>query len=260
METKEFQTYDKNNDYINYKKNKDENIEETHDNDNFSSFTSSIRSELKFTNENLNGLTHNYDLIRCIDNNYYSTNPNEFVITIPLSMEGYEVSDDHSSSENEDMKNQDKYNYLYQLHKFSFNESHHKKLYILIKPTPEFVHISYQMNFIPLMSMNFVMNYLRKGTATLINRQLYESPKEFITFYRKFNKINHQKSLTLDDFICIPISMIVFALKLYYIHPSSKAFALLRLLLMIHIKKQSFFNPRLNNKGNNFMIYNIKLI
>jgi len=189
--------------------------------------------KLKFTNEKLNPNTANYDLIRFNDNNFKILNQDEIIIIVPAP----DTSGNGSRS-------------LYQKdNNFSKEDMFNKKQFLLIKPSSEFVTAAYQMNFTPVLPINFVTNQLRRNMVQHINHQFYTSPEEFIAFSRKFNRLDHQHVLTLKDFISFPSVVFIFALKLYYIAPSSKGFSLLRLLLMIHIKKQTFLNPRFNNKG-----------
>ncbi|ORX49979.1 hypothetical protein BCR36DRAFT_62468 [Piromyces finnis] len=189
-------------------------------------------SSLHFSNENLDASMTSYDIIRFNDNNFNSPNNNELHLTIPINNNGRTSIKDYTREET----------------------TSKNKLYLFMKSTKKFIATSYQMDFVPIISINFFMKSLKQRIIQFINQQLYTSSSEFLTFSRKFNHLDHQNSLTYHDFICIPSIMFVLAVKLYYIHPSPKSFALIRLLLMIHIKKQTFLNPSIDNKDYNFFV------
>jgi len=216
--------------------------ESLRDPENFSSSSSFGQLvHLKFTNEKLNPTTTNYDLVRFNDSNFKVLNQDEFIITIPITPT-LDANDHDALNQKNNLAREDILN---------------RKQFLLMKPSSVFVSASYQMNFTPIVSINYITRQLRRDMIQNINQQFYASPEEFITFSRKFNRLDHQNTLTIKDFISFPSILFVFALKLFYIAPSSKGFALLRLLLMVHIKKQTFLNPPFNNKGNSyiFIIY-----
>jgi len=209
----------------NFQSEKDIKNEDNYENANENNYeSSSDLVQYRFTNENLDASSTSYDIIRFNDQNFCTTNNNELIIKLP-----HDCVTTTSSGKT-----------------FQYSK---RKLYLFMKPTKEIISVSYQMNFIPIIPINFIINYIKQDIIQLINCQLYTSSAEFISITRKYDRLEHVHTLTLKDFMFLPIMMFVFAIKLYYIDPSSKSFALLRLLLMIHIKKQSFLDLNKNNRG-----------